>query len=155
MTVTERKRRHSPHQPVGRWIRPKKRLEIYWRDDWTCLGCGRDLCGAPRSEVTLDHIVPRQHGGLNCAGNLYTSCRSCNSRRGAHKQWLRDVPSAALAAARHPINAVLDRGMRHPDVVERYRLLAAVRLVDYELSSALDSASDLLTFDRAYRPTQW
>lgn len=83
MTVTERKRRRSPHQPVGRWIRPKKRLEIYWRDNWTCLICGRDLAGAPARDVTLDHLVPRSLNGKNSAFNIFTACRSCNSRRGS------------------------------------------------------------------------
>jgi nucleoside 2-deoxyribosyltransferase len=83
VTSTERKRAHTPHQPVGRWIRADKRLAIYLRDDLRCGGCGRDLRGAPAREVTLDHIRPRCRGGTNHATNLYTCCLSCNSARGS------------------------------------------------------------------------
>jgi len=81
MTPTERKRANSPHQPVGRWIRPDKRLAIYLRDRFTCLCCGRDLHGADPRDVTLDHIVAKVDGGGNGEGNLYTCCRACNCSR--------------------------------------------------------------------------
>lgn len=73
-TCTERKRRLSSHQPVGRWIRADKRLA-------TCLLCGRDLHNAEPREVTLDHITPKSKGGSNESTNLYTCCGSCNSSR--------------------------------------------------------------------------
>lgn len=31
--------------------------------------------------MTLDHYVPRSHGGSNKASNLVTSCPRCNFRR--------------------------------------------------------------------------
>lgn len=81
MTVTERKRARSPSQPVGRWIRPAKRLAIYLRDGFRCLLCDRDLHGADPRDITLDHVVPRCRGGGNGEGNVYTCCLSCNSSR--------------------------------------------------------------------------
>src|SRR5512142_887266 len=36
------------------------RFNIYARDDCTCQYCGRRL---PRSELNLDHVVPRSRGG--------------------------------------------------------------------------------------------
>lgn len=108
MTVTEKKRRHSPHQPVGRWIRPQKRFEIYWRDDWRCYVCGDDLCGLPRQHVTLDHLIPLVHGGTNHASNLVTCCHLCNSHR-QQAPW-RD-PALKRIAVAHPLNAILDRRM--------------------------------------------
>jgi len=81
LTVTERKRLHSPDQPVGRWIRPEKRLAIYLRDGFRCLLCDRDLHGAAPRDVTLDHVICRTDGGSNEASNLYTCCLSCNSAR--------------------------------------------------------------------------
>ncbi len=81
MTTTQRKRLHSPHQPVGRWIRVDKRLAVYLRDGFRCLCCDRDLHGADPREVTLDHVVPVCQGGSNEEGNVYTCCLSCNSAR--------------------------------------------------------------------------
>lgn len=85
MTCTERKRMNSKHQPVGRWIRPERRLAIYLRDSFTCLYCQRDLRDADPRDVALDHIIPKCDGGSNDAGNLITACRSCNCSR-------RDLP---------------------------------------------------------------
>jgi len=78
MTVTERKRKKSPHQPVGRWIRKDKRLAIYLRDGFTCGICLGEF--APHL-LTLDHVRPRKKGGTNEATNLYACCRACNFSR--------------------------------------------------------------------------
>ena len=78
---TARKRARSPHQPVGCWIRKERRLAIYLRDKFTCLGCGADLHEASPNEITLDHVRPRSKGGTNDSHNLYTCCKSCNSSR--------------------------------------------------------------------------
>lgn len=84
MTVTQRKRKHNPHQPVGRWIRVEKRLAIYLRDRFTCLYCGSDLHGVgdPR-KIQLDHKTPKSEGGSNGESNVFTSCMHCNCRRQA------------------------------------------------------------------------
>lgn len=80
-TVTERKRQKSPFQPVGRWIRPEKRLAIYLRDHLTCLYCLKDLHNADPRDITLDHVVSKSDGGDNSERNLVTVCRSCNCSR--------------------------------------------------------------------------
>lgn len=81
MNTTSRKRKKTPHQPVGRWIRVDKRLAIYLRDDFTCLLCGTGLTDVAPAEITLDHVKPRSKGGTNDERNLFTCCRSCNSSR--------------------------------------------------------------------------
>lgn len=78
--ATERKRRHTPHQPTGQWISTKKRRAIYERDDYKCQHCGRDLRHADPSEITLDHIRMQSHGGSNDPLNLLTACHRCNSQ---------------------------------------------------------------------------
>jgi hypothetical protein len=59
-----------------------KREAIYRRDDRTCVYCRRheDVL-EPDNQLTLDHLVPRSHGGGNAAGNLLTACERCNRRR--------------------------------------------------------------------------
>lgn len=55
------------------------RLNIYARDQDTCQYCGRRL---PRSELNLDHVVPRAQGGKTTWENVVCSCISCNLRKG-------------------------------------------------------------------------
>lgn len=59
--------------------RPKIRLtrkEIFARDGWQCVYCGR----ATR-DLTLDHVVPRHRGGPHTWDNLVAACRACNHRK--------------------------------------------------------------------------
>ncbi len=55
------------------------RLNIYARDTDTCQYCGRNL---PRTELNLDHVVPRAQGGKTTWENVVCSCISCNLRKG-------------------------------------------------------------------------
>lgn len=53
------------------------RRNILHRDNHACQYCGRS-----RHELTVDHIVPRSRGGLDCWDNVVASCISCNVRKG-------------------------------------------------------------------------
>jgi 5-methylcytosine-specific restriction endonuclease McrA len=70
--------------------RPRVKLtkkEIFRRDNYTCQYCGRQS-----KDLTVDHIVPRHHGGQHNWENLVSACPDCNRRKGgrtlqeAHKQ---------------------------------------------------------------------
>ncbi len=65
------------HLPKGR-VR-FSRLNIYARDGDACQYCGRKLA---RSELNLDHIVPRSQGGKTSWENVVCSCVPCNLRKG-------------------------------------------------------------------------
>jgi 5-methylcytosine-specific restriction endonuclease McrA len=57
------------------------RKEIFLRDNFTCQYCGvrnRDL-------LTIDHVVPRHHGGKHSWDNLVCACRACNHRKGGKR----------------------------------------------------------------------
>ncbi|MBI2767435.1 MAG: HNH endonuclease [Chloroflexi bacterium] len=59
--------------------RPKVRLtrkEIFVRDNWTCVYCGRMT-----RDLTLDHVLPRHRGGQHTWENLVSACKSCNHRK--------------------------------------------------------------------------
>lgn len=48
---------------------------LYQRDDQTCRFCGRALKFGKKS---IDHYLPRSHGGTDDVFNLVISCKSCN-----------------------------------------------------------------------------
>ena len=52
------------------------RRAVFARDDWTCQYCGA------RSQLTVDHVVPRSKGGLSTWDNIVASCAPCNRRKG-------------------------------------------------------------------------
>lgn len=60
--------------------RPRfNRLNIFRRDGGKCQYCGRVF---PKSELTIDHVVPRALGGTSKWGNVVCSCALCNRRKG-------------------------------------------------------------------------
>lgn len=56
------------------------RHNIFLRDDNTCQYCARRL---PRTELNLDHVVPRSQGGTTTWENVVCSCIVCNLRKGS------------------------------------------------------------------------
>lgn len=65
----------------SKWLTRERRLAIYLRDGLACCYCGATV--EDGAMLTLDHLVPHCQGGSNKSDNLITSCRRCNSSRGA------------------------------------------------------------------------
>ena len=90
-------------------IPPKIRIEVWKRDNWHCLYCGKPVFYAPslklleklnpghkyfhpngedgsmlslfhRSWSSVDHIIPVSKGGKNEMTNYATSCMDCNQK---------------------------------------------------------------------------
>lgn len=64
------------------------RSNVYLRDDFTCQLQTTRRCRAVNgkvklTELTLDHVVPRSHGGKTSWTNVCTSCKDCNSDKGS------------------------------------------------------------------------
>ncbi|MDG2303938.1 MAG: HNH endonuclease [Candidatus Binatia bacterium] len=55
------------------------RQNVYSRDGDTCQYCARRL---PRSQLNLDHVLPRSQGGTSSWENVVCSCHRCNWRKG-------------------------------------------------------------------------
>ena len=55
------------------------RINLMARDNFQCQYCG---IKPRRSELTLDHVVPRAQGGRSTWENVVTSCLDCNRRKG-------------------------------------------------------------------------
>ena len=52
------------------------RRAVFARDNWTCQYCGS------RSNLTVDHVIPRSKGGGSTWENIVTCCAPCNRRKG-------------------------------------------------------------------------
>jgi 5-methylcytosine-specific restriction endonuclease McrA len=55
------------------------RHNIFRRDDHSCQYCGFN---GPRSDLNLDHVIPKSQGGKTHWENVVASCIPCNSRKG-------------------------------------------------------------------------
>jgi 5-methylcytosine-specific restriction endonuclease McrA len=62
-----------PHQAHRRKI---TRRAVFARDGWACQYCGA------RSNLTVDHVIPRSKGGESSWENIVASCGPCNRRKG-------------------------------------------------------------------------
>jgi len=55
------------------------RSNVLLRDNFTCQYCRRRF---PKSQLNLDHVLPRSRGGRNSWENVVASCIPCNLRKG-------------------------------------------------------------------------
>ena len=53
------------------------RRSIFARDNYTC-----QYCGSTTKELTIDHVIPKRHGGGMQWENLVACCRKCNTKKG-------------------------------------------------------------------------
>jgi 5-methylcytosine-specific restriction endonuclease McrA len=58
---------------------PLSRRTVLARDLYTCQYCGVQ---PGRTELTIDHIVPRSRGGATTWENVVAACGPCNRRKG-------------------------------------------------------------------------
>jgi 5-methylcytosine-specific restriction endonuclease McrA len=52
------------------------RRTIFARDNYTC-----QYCGTTSKDLTIDHVVPKRHGGQSAWDNLVCCCRKCNMKK--------------------------------------------------------------------------
>lgn len=52
---------------------------IWMRDALMCVYCGK---GMEKTQLTVDHFVPLELGGLNDDTNYVSACRKCNKEKG-------------------------------------------------------------------------
>jgi len=71
------------------------RINIFARDGFICQYCGQRPA---RSELNLDHVVPRALGGRSTWENVVCSCVECNRRKGG-----RTPEQAGLRLRRLPL----------------------------------------------------
>ncbi|EAO1993181.1 HNH endonuclease [Salmonella enterica] len=66
----------------GNW--PSIRLRILQRDKYLCQSCLRQ--GIATSATSVDHIIPKSHGGTDNDSNLEAICRDCHSTKTARER---------------------------------------------------------------------
>jgi 5-methylcytosine-specific restriction endonuclease McrA len=54
------------------------RRNIFERDHFACQYCG---CTPVRSDLSIDHVVPRSRGGSTTWTNVVLACTECNARK--------------------------------------------------------------------------
>jgi 5-methylcytosine-specific restriction endonuclease McrA len=89
--------------------------EAVWRGK--CIHCRRWLtlsaAGEPISEATIEHILPRNHGGTDELENLAIACARCNHEKGVrHDNRSRGDQQLALIVSR--LRAERARRWRQP-----------------------------------------
>ena len=72
------------------------RRAVFARDGWTCQYCGA------RSNLTVDHVIPRSKGGGSTWDNIVASCAPCNRRKGDFLPARAGMHPRAKPAAPHP-----------------------------------------------------
>ncbi len=65
------------------------------RADYRCEYCGLSQEAAPLAAFHIEHVIPRQHGGSDCAENLALACYHCNQHKGPNLAGL-DPDTGAL-----------------------------------------------------------
>ncbi|WP_354382829.1 HNH endonuclease signature motif containing protein [Streptomyces sp. PvR034] len=90
----ENPRRKNPRAvqcSVHRWFREGS-LRCTYCGAWVFCSCGTEefnsgvisglrVADLFKRQATLDHVIPRIHGGVNEADNVAVACRSCNSSK--------------------------------------------------------------------------
>ena len=86
------------------------RKNLFARDDHTCQYCGRN---EPVHKLSLDHVVPRSHGGPTTWENIVCCCLRCNSRKGGRTP--REARMQLLSRPAKPrVNPMLAQSVEDP-----------------------------------------
>ncbi len=88
------------------------RTNIFARDKFTCQYCGER---PQRSQLNLDHVIPRSLGGRTTWENVVCSCVDCNRRKGG-----RTPQQARLRLKRVPSKPRWTPLMNHIGLSVRY-----------------------------------
>jgi 5-methylcytosine-specific restriction endonuclease McrA len=68
------------------------RRNVIRRDEGCC-----QYCGTTSRPMTVDHVVPRQHGGRDIWENLVCACDRCNNKKGG-----RTLDEAGMTLIKQP-----------------------------------------------------
>lgn len=69
----------SAGNTMSSYDRRRRKKLLIRRDGQHCRHCGT------RSNLTIDHVLPKSQGGTNDIRNLQLLCQDCNSAKGADR----------------------------------------------------------------------
>lgn len=74
--------KRGPDEPYDAKIPRMVKKYVWYRDQHRCKICGKKLNYHDGDDCTIDHLLPRKHGGssLNTA-NLQLLCKRCNQKK--------------------------------------------------------------------------
>lgn len=75
------------------------RRELFRRDNFTC-----QYCGKKKTNLTMDHVIPRHLGGKQTWDNIVTACAECNHRKGGRT--LGEANMRLIQAPKSPPNSI-------------------------------------------------
>jgi len=78
------------------WVR-FSRSNIFLRDRNICQYCGKQF---PKTQLTLDHVVPSVQNGPKTWQNIVTACKPCNQRKGGRTP--KEAGMALMSEPRQP-----------------------------------------------------
>jgi len=96
--------------PFGYAVDRFNRKNLFARDDHKCQYCGRS---EPAHKLSLDHVIPRSHGGPTTWENIVCCCLRCNSRKGGRTP--KEARMKLLSRPTKPrVNPLLIQSMEDP-----------------------------------------
>jgi len=115
--------RRYVRQPPAQTLSFNKK-NILKRDGYTCQYCGRNS----GEHMTIDHIIPRSHGGRMVWENVVGACRACNTRKGNRTP--QEAGMRLLRKPTKPVSAlyltILAQSARHLQIWQKYLPAEAV-----------------------------
>lgn len=86
------------------------RKNLFARDDHTCQYCGQSQ---PAHKLSMDHVIPRSHGGPTTWENIVCCCLRCNSRKGGRTP--KEARMKLLSSPRKPrVSPILEQSAEDP-----------------------------------------
>jgi len=77
------------------------RKNILKRDAYQC-----QYCGTKKEPMTVDHIVPKVHGGKDTWENMVTACIKCNNKKGDQTPEEADMPLRTTPRKPHHLSFI-------------------------------------------------
>ncbi len=98
---------------------PLTRRNLMHRDKYTCQYCSK------RTELTIDHVLPRSRGGKDTWENLVAACRKCNVTKGNKtpeeaKMTLPKKPGRPANFMNFELSKQQHQGLEHSDQWDKY-----------------------------------
>mgnify|MGYP002634468752 FL=1 len=115
-----------------------KYRQIFMRDSYKCVYCGRDMIGDIDDWLSLeiDHLKPKAEGGTDNPENLVTSCNVCNKMKSSY------YPKGLITNDRPQNIALINQHIQDKREDERTRWLKALMQYDYYLNHDNEEVDD-------------